>query len=62
MGELPIRRRRFAFLPLIRWLPQQCLRFSLPVAVSLTLFARPLWLFCFGIQSIPVIMQKSQKR
>jgi hypothetical protein len=59
MAELPIRRRRFAFLPLIRWLPQLCLRFSLPVAVSLIRFAKPLWVFCFGIWSIPVITQKS---
>jgi hypothetical protein len=49
IAELPIRLRRLAFLPLIRWLPQQRLRLTLPAAVILTLLVKPLWVFCFGI-------------
>jgi len=49
MAELPIRLRRLAFLPLIRWLPQERLRLTLPAAVIFTLLLKPLWVFCFGI-------------
>ena len=49
ISEPPIRLRRLAFLPLIRWPPQERLRLSLPVAVILTLLVKPLWVFCFGI-------------
>jgi len=49
IAEPPIRLRRLAFLPLIRWLPQERLCLSLPVAVILTLLVNPLWVFCFGI-------------
>jgi hypothetical protein len=51
--ELPIRLRRLAFFVLIRWLPQDLLRFTLPEAVILTLLLKPLWVFCFGINLIP---------
>jgi hypothetical protein len=47
--ELPIRLRRLAFLVLIRWLPQDRFRLTLPEAVILTLLLKPLWVFCFGI-------------
>jgi hypothetical protein len=49
IAELPIRLRRLALLPLIRWLPEERLRFTLPVAVIFILFDSPLWPFCFGI-------------
>jgi len=45
----PIRRLLFAFLLLIRWPPQERLCLTLPLAVNLTLFFSPLWVFCFGI-------------
>jgi len=54
IAELPVRLRRLAFLPLIRWLPQERLRLTLPVAVILTLLLNPLWVFCFGIFKIPL--------
>jgi hypothetical protein len=47
--ELRIRLLRLAFLVLIRWLPQDRLRLTLPEAVILTLLLKPLWVFCFGI-------------
>jgi hypothetical protein len=50
---LLIRLRRLAFLPLIRWLPHERLRLSLPLAVILIRLLKPLWLFCFGIYFIP---------
>jgi len=49
IAELPTRLRRFAFLPLIRWLPPARLCLTLPLAVILILLLNPLWVFCFGI-------------
>lgn len=49
IAELLTRLRRLAFLPLIRWPPPVCLRFTLPVAVIFTLLLNPLWVFCLGI-------------
>jgi len=48
IDELPIRRRRFAFLPLMRWLPQQRCRLTLPLPVTFTRLLKPLCVFCFG--------------
>jgi len=48
-AEPATRRRRLAFLPLIRWLPPARLCLSLPLAVILILLLKPLWVFCFGI-------------
>jgi len=53
IAVLPMRRRRLAFFPLIRWLPQERLRLILPLAVTFTRFDKPLWVFCFGIELIP---------
>jgi hypothetical protein len=53
-AELLTRRRRLAFLPLIRWPPPVCLRLTLPVAVIFTLLLNPLWVFCLGIWLIPL--------
>jgi hypothetical protein len=47
--ELPMRLLRLAFLVLIRWLPWDLLRLTLPEAVIFTLLLKPLWVFCFGI-------------
>ena len=44
-----IRRRRLAFLPLIRWPAPAFLCATLPVAVILTRLAKPLCVFCLGI-------------
>jgi len=51
--ELAVRLRRLAFLPLIRWPPQERWRLTLPAEVILTLLVRPLWVFCFGIYPNP---------
>jgi hypothetical protein len=47
--ELPIRRLRLAFLVLIRWLPQDFFRLTLPLPVIFIRFDKPLCVFCFGI-------------
>ena len=49
MVELLTRLRRLAFLPLIRCPAPVRPRLILPVAVILTLFVIPLWVFCLGI-------------
>ena len=49
IAELPIRLRRLAFLPLIRWLPPARLCLTLPAEVILILLLKPLCVFCFGI-------------
>jgi len=48
-----ILRRRLEFFVLIKWLPQDLFRLTLPLAVTLTRFFKPLWGFCFGIDPIP---------
>jgi hypothetical protein len=47
--ELPTFRRRLAFLLLIKWPEKLFLAFTLPEAVTLTLFFKPLCVFCLGI-------------
>ena len=54
MAGLLMRRRRLAFLLLIRWLPpaRRCL--ILPRAVTLTRLASPLCVFYLGIDPLPL--------
>ena len=55
-------RQRLPFLLLIKWPEKLFLRLTFPEAVTLTLLAKPLCVFCFGIRpNLSIIKKKRPK-